>query len=108
PCRRSLHVRYVAFSTHPIPSEFPVKQPPLPVAAVGRAGQPADEKPSRGSAPSRDGPAPILPIAERRPFRSSDPLAVSNEPRTLPACDDLGGEPFQVVRWHRVLLYRIP
>src|SRR5438445_236776 len=45
--------------------------------------------------------------AGRRAFRSSDPLAVSNEPRTLPARDDLRCEPFQVVRWHRDLLCRI-
>src|SRR5207245_11174407 len=79
----------------PIAAAVPGEGPPRPVAAVGRGGEADDDKPRRGGAPSRAGPAPMLPIAERRPFCSSDRLAVSNEPRTVPARDNLGGEPFQ-------------
>src|SRR3989442_4298542 len=73
----------------PIPAAVPGEGPPRPVAAVGRGGEADNQEPRRGVAPSRDGPAPILPVAERCAFRSSDRLAVSNEPRTLPACGTL-------------------
>jgi len=67
---------------------------------VSRRGQANNEDPRVWIAKSRDRPTPVFPIAEGRAFRQRDLLAVSNEPGTLAASNNLGRHPFQAIRRH--------
>jgi len=67
---------------------------------VGCRSQADNENPRIGIAKSRDRPTPVIPIVEGGPFRPGDLLAVSNEPRTLAACNNLGRHPFEAIGRH--------
>src|SRR5881409_1561044 len=67
---------------------------------MGRRRQADDEDPRLRIPEPGDGAAPVHPIAEGGAFRAGDSLAVSDEPRTLAACDDFGGHAFQAIPWH--------
>jgi len=67
---------------------------------VSGRSQADDENPRVGIAKSRDRPTPVIPIVEGGPFSPGDLLAVSNEPRTLAACNNLGRHPFEAIGRH--------
>src|SRR5712691_5991936 len=74
---------------------------PGSVASMGRRRQ-ADDQDLRVRIPEPgDGPTPVFPIPERGAFHSGDALAVSHEPRTPAARDDLRDYLFQVIGRHR-------
>jgi len=70
------------------------------VASVSRGSQADNEDPRVRIAKSRNRPTPVIPIAEGGAFRPGDVLAVSNEPRTLAACNNLGRHTFEAIRRH--------
>jgi len=67
---------------------------------VSRRSETDNENPRIGIAKSRDRPTPVIPIAEGGAFRPGDVLTVSNEPRTLAACNNLGRHTFEAIRRH--------
>src|SRR5256712_12005327 len=92
--------RAVQSAIHPCPAPISGKRATRPVASVGCRSQADNENPRIGIAKSRNRAPPVIPVAEGRAFRPGDLLAVSNEPRTLAACNNLGRHPFEAIGRH--------
>ena len=71
------------------------EDPAGPVAAVRRRREPEDQHPRRRIAEALHRPAPVVPVAIRRPLLARDLLAPLHEPRAAAAVDDRLVERFQ-------------
>src|SRR6266571_4343631 len=85
----------------PLAAAVSRERAPRPIPTVGGRREPDDEHPRRRIAEAGHGASPVRPVEERGALRAGNGLAVADEPRTLAARDDLGGQSLEAVGTHR-------